>query len=94
MRAQFSRHYVSRSLAQAGRIKGMSGGQKCRLVLAAAVWTRPHVIALDEPTNYLDNETLNALTSALKRFKGAILVISHHAVSLVSCLPLGSCSHD
>lgn len=70
---------ISHRLAQSGRIKGMSGGQKCRLVLAAAVWTCPHVIALDEPTNYLDNETLNALTVALQKFKGAILVISHHA---------------
>ena len=58
----------------------MSGGQKCRLVLAASIWTKPHLIALDEPTNYLDNETLNALTIALQKFKGAILVISHHPV--------------
>ena len=36
-----------------GKIKRMSGGQKCRLVLAAAMWTKPHFIALDEPTNYL-----------------------------------------
>mmetsp|Transcript_20882 Transcript_20882/g.47098 ORF Transcript_20882/g.47098 Transcript_20882/m.47098 type:complete len:709 (-) Transcript_20882:198-2324(-) len=70
---------ISHRLAQSGRIKGMSGGQKCRLVLASAVWNKPHLIALDEPTNYLDNETLNALTGALQRFKGAILVITHHA---------------
>ena len=49
-----------------GKIRRMSGGQKSRLVLAAAMWTKPHVIALDEPTNYLDNETLAALTDALK----------------------------
>ena len=70
---------ISHRLAQSGRIKGMSGGQKCRLVLASAVWNKPHFIALDEPTNYLDNETLNALSSALRRFEGGILVISHHA---------------
>ena len=70
---------ISHRLAQSGRIKGMSGGQKCRLVLASAVWNKPHLIALDEPTNYLDNETLNALSSALRRFEGGILVISHHA---------------
>jgi ABC-type multidrug transport system ATPase subunit len=70
---------ISHRLAQSGKIKGMSGGQKCRLVLASAVWNKPHLIALDEPTNYLDNETLNALTGALQRFKGAILVITHHA---------------
>ena len=36
-----------------GKIKRMSGGQKSRLVLAAAMWINPHIIALDEPTNYL-----------------------------------------
>jgi ATP-binding cassette subfamily F protein 2 len=57
----------------------MSGGQKSRLVLAAAMWTKPHVIALDEPTNYLDNETLAALTEALRKFKGGVLTVSHNA---------------
>ena len=62
-----------------GKIRRMSGGQKSRLVLAAAMWTKPHVIALDEPTNYLDNETLAALTDALKKFKGGVLTVSHNA---------------
>ena len=62
-----------------GKIKRMSGGQKSRLVLAAAMWTKPHVIALDEPTNYLDNETLAALTEALRKFKGGVLTVSHNA---------------
>jgi energy-coupling factor transporter ATP-binding protein EcfA2 len=43
------------------------------------MWSKPHVIALDEPTNYLDNETLQALTAALKKFKGGVLVVSHNA---------------
>lgn len=37
-----------------GTIKRLSGGQKVKLVLAAAMWNKPHVIVLDEPTNYLD----------------------------------------
>ena len=60
-------------------IRRMSGGQKSRLVLAAAMWNKPHVICLDEPTNYLDNETLKALIFALKKFKGGVLTISHNA---------------
>mmetsp|Transcript_24112 Transcript_24112/g.29214 ORF Transcript_24112/g.29214 Transcript_24112/m.29214 type:complete len:1292 (+) Transcript_24112:140-4015(+) len=61
-----------------GKIKRMSGGQKSRLVLAAAMWNKPHLIALDEPTNYLDNDTLAALTTALKTFKGGVVTISHN----------------
>jgi len=35
------------------------------------------VLALDEPTNYIDMETLDALTTALQRFKGGVIIISH-----------------
>jgi len=61
-----------------GKIKQMSGGQRQRLVISAAFWTKPHLIALDEPTNYLDNDTLAALTQALKDFKGAVVTVSHN----------------
>merc|ERR1719473_2552082 len=61
-----------------GKIKQMSGGQRQRLVICAAFWTKPHLIALDEPTNYLDNDTLAALTQALKDFKGAVVTVSHN----------------
>lgn len=61
-----------------GKIRRMSGGQKSRLVLAAAMWGKPHLIALDEPTNYLDNDTLAALTKALQEFKGGVITISHN----------------
>lgn len=69
---------ISKELADS-KIKRMSGGQKSRLVLAAAMWTKPHIIALDEPTNYLDNETLQALTEALRKFKGGVMTVSHNA---------------
>ena len=61
-----------------GKIRQMSGGQRQRLVICAAFWSKPHVIALDEPTNYLDNDTLAALTQALKTFKGAVVTVSHN----------------
>lgn len=51
-------------------MRGLSGGQKVKVVLAAATWRRPHVVILDEPTNYLDRESLAALISALKSFAG------------------------
>ena len=69
-------HFVAQ-LAH-GKIKQMSGGQRQRLVICAAFWSKPHLIALDEPTNYLDNDTLAALTHALKNFKGAVVTVSHN----------------
>merc|ERR1712194_501367 len=61
-----------------GKIRGLSGGQKVKLVLAAAMWNCPHLLVLDEPTNYLDREALGALSSALNKWGGAVLMISHN----------------
>lgn len=58
-------------------MRGLSGGQKVKIVLGAATWRRPHVLMLDEPTNYLDRESLAALIEALKSFEGGVLVITH-----------------
>lgn len=60
------------------KTRWLSGGQRARVVMAAALWTMPHLIIMDEPTNYIDNETLAALTFALKAFRGGVIVISHH----------------
>jgi elongation factor 3 len=61
-----------------GKIRGLSGGQKVKLVLAAAMWNCPHLLILDEPTNYLDREALGALSAALNEWGGAVLMISHN----------------
>ena len=62
-----------------GKIAGLSGGQKSRLTLAAAMWTYPHMLILDEPTNYLDSASLDSLLDAVTNFRGAVIVISHNA---------------
>jgi ATPase subunit of ABC transporter with duplicated ATPase domains len=54
-----------------------SAGQKSKVTLGAAFWIKPHIIAMDEPTNYIDMETLDSLTVALQRFKGGVICISH-----------------
>ena len=59
-------------------IKSLSGGQKVKVVLAASLWQNPHLIILDEPTNYLDRDGLGALTNAIHDFKGGVVVISHN----------------
>jgi elongation factor 3 len=60
------------------RIGALSGGQKVKVVLAAALWNEPHILILDEPTNYLDRESLGALASAIDDFLGGVVIISHH----------------
>jgi len=61
------------------KISAMSGGQKARLTLAAVMWTKPHVLVLDEPTNFLDVMSVNALTEAVDRFAGGIVLSTHNA---------------
>jgi elongation factor 3 len=60
------------------RMRGLSGGQKVKVVLAAATWHNPHILILDEPTNYLDRESLGALSQAIKEFGGGVVIISHN----------------
>merc|ERR1712130_493953 len=66
-------------LVSHSRIRGLSGGQKVKLVLAACSWQRPHLIVLDEPTNYLDRDSLGALSKAIKSFEGGVIIITHSA---------------
>ncbi len=67
------------------RIRGYSGGQKVRLVVAAATWMCPHIIVLDEPSNYLDRDSLGAFAAAIREFGGGVVVISHNREFLQSC---------
>lgn len=59
-------------------IKGLSGGQKVKVVIASAMWNNPHMLVLDEPTNYLDRDSLGALAGAIKNYGGGVIMISHH----------------
>ncbi|KAJ0165179.1 Elongation factor 3 [Colletotrichum tanaceti] len=66
-------------LVSHSRMRGLSGGQRVKVVLAACSWQRPHLIVLDEPTNYLDRDSLGALSKALKKFEGGVIIITHSA---------------
>jgi elongation factor 3 len=59
-------------------ISQLSGGMKVKIVLAATMWQNPHILILDEPTNYLDRDGLGALVLAIKDFQGGVLIISHN----------------
>jgi len=62
-----------------GKMKNLSGGQKVKCVIGASMWFCPHIVVLDEPTNYLDRDSLGALSRAIKEFQGGVLMISHNA---------------
>merc|ERR1712134_65884 len=66
---EFGTHY---------RLSALSGGQKVKVVLAAAMWSQPHIVILDEPTNYLDRDSLGALAGAIETFDGGVIIISHN----------------
>ncbi|PWN29414.1 hypothetical protein BDZ90DRAFT_108468 [Jaminaea rosea] len=65
-------------IAQNNEIRGLSGGQKVKVCLAAAMWNNPQILVLDEPTNYLDREALGGLAIAIREWGGAVVCISHN----------------
>jgi len=82
------RHYenfgLSEEMITLRSVGALSGGQKNKLVIGAACWTKPHVICLDEPTNFLDFETVAALARALRNFRGGVVIVSHNEDFLAS----------
>lgn len=80
---EIQRHFdgfgLEPQFAQHTRMGALSGGQKVKVVLGAGLWNLPHIVILDEPTNFLDRDSLGALATAIKEFKGGLFMISHNA---------------
>jgi ATP-binding cassette subfamily F protein 3 len=66
-------------------MRTLSGGQKSRVVLATIAFSQPSMLLLDEPSNHLDLDSVEALSLALTQFSGGVLLVSHdeHLISLV-----------
>merc|ERR1711998_469025 len=56
----------------------LSHGQRVKVVICASCWQNPHIIILDEPTNYLDRDGLGALVRGLDSYQGGVVIISHN----------------
>jgi ATPase subunit of ABC transporter with duplicated ATPase domains len=55
----------------------LSPGERARVHMAAMVASGAELLLLDEPTNHLDPETLEIVETALRRFAGTLVVVSH-----------------
>lgn len=72
----------------------LSGGQKSRVAFACLALTNPHILVLDEPSNHLDIEAMDALADALNEFQGGVLMVSHDVTMLQTvCTSLWVCDN-
>jgi ATP-binding cassette, subfamily F, member 3 len=72
----------------------LSGGQKSRVAFACLALTNPHILVLDEPSNHLDIEAMDALAEALNEFEGGVVMVSHDVTMLQSvCKSLWICEN-
>jgi ATP-binding cassette subfamily F protein uup len=62
---------------QTKKVRSLSGGERCRLLLAHMMLQEANVLLLDEPTNDLDIPTLQFLEDSLHDFAGAVLLVTH-----------------
>ena len=56
---------------------GLSGGEQARLIFCRLMIQKPNFLVLDEPTNNLDLEAINALNIALQKYDGTLLLVTH-----------------
>jgi ATP-binding cassette subfamily F protein uup len=59
------------------KVSELSGGQRKRVAMARALIQPADLLILDEPTNHIDNETVEWLEEFLSRYKGALLLVTH-----------------
>jgi len=70
-RLLFSQHEIDKS------VKVLSGGEEGRMLFGKLMLQRPNIMLLDEPTNHMDMESIEALNLALENYPGTLLFVSH-----------------
>lgn len=76
--------FLFRNVMAQKRVNTLSGGEKLRALLACVLMAKhpPQLLILDEPTNHLDVHSIEQIESALKNYRGAMIIISHDAAFL------------
>jgi len=67
------------------RMQRLSFSQRSCVIFAKLTFVCPHLLIMDEPTNFLDLESVDALISACNKYKGALLLVSHNRDFLKKC---------
>jgi ATPase subunit of ABC transporter with duplicated ATPase domains len=67
------------------RMEALSFSQKSCIVFAKLTYRCPHLLILDEPTNFLDLESVDSLIAACNKYAGALLLVSHNRDFLKKC---------
>ena len=70
-RMLFSRADIKKS------VKVISGGEQGRMLFGKLIQQRPNILLMDEPTNHMDMESIEALNLALENYPGTLLFVSH-----------------
>lgn len=74
-------------IADHNTLGSLSGGQLVKVVIAGAMWNNPHLLVLDEPTNYLDRDSLGGLAVAIRDWPGSVVMISHNSEFVSALCP-------
>jgi len=67
----FTQHDMKKSVTK------LSGGEKGRMLFGKMMMQSPNVLVLDEPTNHMDMEFIEALNTALEAYEGTLIFVSH-----------------
>jgi ATP-binding cassette subfamily F protein 3 len=84
LRAHLGKVGCSGTLTQS-RMNDLSQGMRSCILFAALTYRCPSLLIMDEPTNFLDIETVDALIGATNKYRGSLLLVSHSRLFLNKC---------
>ncbi|KAJ3295969.1 hypothetical protein HDU79_007761 [Rhizoclosmatium sp. JEL0117] len=84
LKAHLERTSVTDSIMHT-RMKNLSFSQRSCVIFAKLTYVPPHLLILDEPTNFLDLETVGSLITACNKFKGGLIIVTHNRDFLKKC---------